>query len=180
MKAWRIFAALLVAAAAGYVLQGAIFRPGTEAGSASRADVVTTPPAASGRISAPYRVDIGSQIVGKVALVAASEGQTVKAGQVLIALEEGEARAGVKQAEAAVAQAEAARRALETADPFSSDIAAATAAVAQARIELQTARARLAHTTITSPWDGTIAACNVARGEMVRPGKVLMVLAPDG
>jgi len=179
MKAWRILAALLAAAAAGYVLQAAFFRPGTEAGSAARTDVAT-PPAASGRITAPYRVDIGSQIIGKVALVAASEGQTVKAGQVLIALEEGEARAGVKQAEAAVAQAEAARRAIETADPFSSDIAAATAAVAQARTELQTARARLAHTTITSPWDGTIAACNVARGEMVRPGKVLMVLAPDG
>jgi len=179
MKAWRIFATLLAAGAAGYVLHGAIFRPGSEAGTASRADDAS-PPAASGRIAAPYRVDIGSQIVGKVAAVAAAEGQVVKAGQVLISLEAGEARAGVKEAEAAVAQAEAARKELEAADPFSSDIAAATAAVAKARTELQTARARLAHTTITSPWDGTLISCNVARGEMVRPGKVLMVLAPDG
>ena len=179
MKRWQIFAALLAGAAIAYLSYGVLFRPAAELPAASRGGQVA-PAVASGRIAAPYRVDIGSQIVGKVALVAVAEGQAVKAGQVLIALEEGEARAGVKQAEAAVAQADAARRALESAEPFSSDIAAATAAVAQARASLQAARAKLAHTTITSPWDGTLVACNVARGEVVRPGRVLMVLAPDG
>ena len=178
MKRWRIFAALFVAAAAAYLSYGVVFRPGAEVATASRGNDVA-PAVASGRIAAPYRVDIGSQVAGKVALVAAAEGQAVKAGQVLIALEAGEARAGVKQAEVAVAQAEVARKELESAQPFSSDIAAATAAVVQARANLQAARAKLSHTTITSPWGGTLVACNVARGEVVRPGKVLMVLAPD-
>lgn len=62
---------------------------------------------ASGHVEAPYRVNIGSQIIGVVADVPVSEGQTVRAGQELIRLDDREARAAVIQAEGAVAQAEA-------------------------------------------------------------------------
>jgi HlyD family secretion protein len=199
---------------------------------------------ASGRVATPYRVNIGSQIVGIVADVPVAEGQAVKRGQTLISLQASEARAGVKQAEVAVAQAEArlrqlrelqlpvadqalrqaeanlanarvqfernkrlyesgfvgrsalddsqrnldvaqtqvdsARKQVETAQPAGSDYAMALAAFEQARASLQAARARLAYTVIQAPADGTLIARDVERGDVVQPGKALMVLAPEG
>src|SRR5512132_3823488 len=104
MKLWQISILLPAAAAAAYFAFEALFGPAVEVATVPRRDAVQ-PVVASGRVSAPYRVDIGSQIVGTVAQVPVAEGQSVKAGQVLIALESTEAHAEVKQAEAAVAQA---------------------------------------------------------------------------
>ena len=208
-----------------------------------RRDLVQTV-VASGRVVTPYRADIGTQIVGTVEQVPVEQGQSVKAGQTLIALESGEARAAVKQAEVAVAQAEArlrqlrelqlpvadqalrqaqanldnakvqyernkklyeagfigkaalddsqrnldvtqtqvdsARKQVETARPSGSDHAMAVTALEQARATLQMAQAKLAYTTIRAPWDGVLIARDVERGDVVQPGKVLMVLSPAG
>lgn len=62
---------------------------------------------ASGHVEAPYRVNIGSQITGVVVNVPVAEGQSVRAGDILIVLDDHEARAAVVQAEGAVAQTEA-------------------------------------------------------------------------
>ena len=67
---------------------------------------------ASGHVEAPFRVNVASQITGVVAEVPVSEGQTVKAGDVLVILDDSEARALVIQAEGAVAQTEARMRQL--------------------------------------------------------------------
>jgi HlyD family secretion protein len=67
---------------------------------------------ASGHIEAPFRVHIGSQITGVVVDVPVEEGQSVKTDDVLILLDDREARAAVVQAEGAVAQAEARLRQL--------------------------------------------------------------------
>jgi HlyD family secretion protein len=242
MKRWWIFAVLLAAAAVYAAFRVAV-GPSVEVTTVLRRDVVQAV-VASGRVTAPYRVDVGSQIVGTVAGVPVAEGQAVKAGQVLIALEASEARAGVKQAEVAVAQAEArlrqlrelqlpvadqalrqaeanlsnaqaqydrnkrlyessfvgkaalddaqraldvahtqvdaARKQVETAQPSGSDSAIAVTALEQARANLQAARAKLAYTTIVAPWDGTLIARDVERGDVVQPGKILMVLSPAG
>jgi HlyD family secretion protein len=243
MKYWRIFAGLLAAAAAAYVAYDAVIGPRVEVATVLRRDVVQSV-VASGRVAAPYRVDIGSQIVGTVTQVPVAEGQNVKAGEVLIVLEASEARAGVKQSELAVVQAEArlrqlrelqlpvadqalrqaqailanaqaqydrnkrlfessfigkaalddaqraldvaqtqvdtARKQVETAQPAGSDTAIAVAALEQAKANLQAARAKLMYTTISAPWDGTLIARDVERGDVVQPGKVLMVLSPAG
>src|SRR3974390_3463798 len=71
-----------------------------------RADVVQTV-VASGRVESPRRVEIGSALVGTVAKVPVDEGQAVAAGQVLVALDDSEARAAVESARTAVSQAEA-------------------------------------------------------------------------
>ncbi len=68
---------------------------------------------ATGRILAPYRVDIGSQVTGVVAEIPVAEGQTVKRDEVLIRLEGREAEANVRLAEAALAQAKAKLRQIE-------------------------------------------------------------------
>ena len=64
---------------------------------------------ATGRVESPRRVEIGSPVTGTVARVLVDEGDSVRAGQLLIALDDAEARAAVAQARAAVSQAEAKR-----------------------------------------------------------------------
>jgi len=243
MKRWRTLAALVAAAAAAYGLFAFFAGPRVDAAKAVRRDVVQTV-VASGRVATPYRVDIGSQIVGTVAEVPVAEGQAVKAGEPLILLDATEARAGVRQAEVAVAQAEArmrqlrelqlpvadqalrqaeanfanaqaqyernqrlaesgfigkaalddlqrnldvartqvetARKQVETAKPSGSDYAMAAAALDQARANLMAARAKLSYTAVNATWDGVLIARDVERGDVVQPGKVLMVLSPAG
>jgi HlyD family secretion protein len=53
-------------------------------------------------------------------------------------------------------------------------------ALEQARASLVVARARLAYTTIAAPSDGVLIARDVERGDVVQPGKALMVLSPAG
>jgi HlyD family secretion protein len=199
---------------------------------------------ASGRVETPLRVDIGSQITAAVADIPVLEGQSVKAGQLLIALSDSEAQAALDQALAAVAQAQAhltqlqevalplaqqalrqadvnldtvrrqhartqqlqasgfvgqaqfddARRNLALADSAQqaarlqvaanlargSDRLAAQAALDQAQANWRIARARLGYALIRAPLDGTLIARNVERGDVVQPGKALMVLSPLG
>lgn len=199
---------------------------------------------ATGRVEAPHRVDLGAPIVGTVVAVPVAEGQTVRAGQTLIQLDDGELSAAVREADVAVAQAEArlrqlqevqrpvsgqaqrqaqatldnaraqlqrqedlfrrgyigqaaldeARKAVELADAQlgaarrqhdttlagGSDDAIARAALAQAKAGAEAARARLRHATVAAPVDGVLISRDVERGDVVQPGKVLMVLSPSG
>lgn len=210
---------------------------------AIRSDIVQTV-VASGRVETPLRTTIGSQITGTVAAIPVVEGQSVKAGQLLIALEDSEAKAAVTQARAAVAQAQTRVRQLQevglptaqqglrqaqinlqnvrrqyermselrskgfvgqsqlddaqhnldvaqsqlrtaqlqvtTNAPQGSDYQMAQTALEQAQASLRMALARLDYTTIVAPADGTLIARSVERGDVVQPGKALMVLSPTG
>jgi HlyD family secretion protein len=61
---------------------------------------------ASGRVETPHRVNIGAQITGTVARVPVTEGQTVKAGDVLVELVGTELQSAQRQAKQAVVQAQ--------------------------------------------------------------------------
>jgi HlyD family secretion protein len=199
---------------------------------------------ASGRVETPLRVDIGSQITGTVATIPVSEGQSVKARQLLIGLEDREAKASVAAARASVVQAQARlkqirevalpaaqqvlRRAqanllnsgkqyervkdlratgivsqsqfddaatslelaesevrtaqlqVQTNQPDGSDYLVATTTLQQAQASLGAALAKVSYTRIEAPVDGTLIARNVERGDVVQPGKALMVLSPAG
>ncbi len=199
---------------------------------------------ATGRIESPHRVELGVQITGTVKAVPVSEGQTVKATQALIELEDAELAASAKQADLAVAQAQAklrqlrevqaplaeqalrqaqvnqdtaarslqrtqelfnkgfigqaaldesvraeqvmhsqlkmAQQQLSSARAGGSDMAVAESALSQAQAGAELARAKLRYTQVLAPVDGTLIARNVERGDTVQPGKVLMVLSPDG
>jgi HlyD family secretion protein len=69
---------------------------------------------------------------------------------------------------------------LETARPAGSDVAVAEAGLAQARSGADAARARLGDATIVAPSDGTLISRDVEPGDVVQPGKALMVLSPAG
>jgi HlyD family secretion protein len=111
--AWRWRAPTIIAALAVISYFGApsLLGPVVSADPVVRADFVQTV-VASGHVEAPFRVNIGSQITGVVADIPVAEGQTVKAGDTLIVLDDREARAAVVQAEGMTAQAEARLRQL--------------------------------------------------------------------
>jgi HlyD family secretion protein len=179
----RWFAALaaaVIAAAAAYVY---LLDPQVDAVRIVRKDVVQTVVAA-GRIAAPYRVDVGSQLVGTVVDVPVAEGQTVRAGQVLIRLDSVEARANLLQAQATYATAQAQyernKRLFEAGFIGKSALDDLWQKLEVARTGVDAARAKLDYTTIAAPRDGVLIARDVERGDVVQPGKALMVLSPAG
>ncbi len=198
----------------------------------------------SGRVLAPAKSDIGAAITGRVQRVAADEGDHVKAGALLIELEQAELAAALAQARAAeaaaltriqqwsemaapnagqlLAQAEATHRVAER-DAARQEqlykqgfigearVDESRRALAIARSQLESARAtaggnsatgverrrlddqllqaravrdaaaaKLGQTRILAPGDGTILDRTVEPGDIVQPGKRLMIVAQDG
>lgn len=86
---------------------------------------------ASGHVEAPHRVDVGAQITGKVMRIPVAEGQSVKAGDVLVELEAAELSAAGRQADVAVLQAQARLRKLQE---VQAPVAAQTLRQAQATL----------------------------------------------
>ncbi len=80
----------------------------------------------------------------------------------------------------AESQWKSARLQQESAAPGGTDDRLAEAALAQAEATLRAARAKLAFTTVEAPVAGTLIARSVERGNVVQPGKTLMVLSPAG
>jgi HlyD family secretion protein len=108
-RAYGIWAALgaVAVVALGWFFGGTlIFGPVVKATPVIQADFVQTL-VASGHVETPFRVVISSQITGTVTRIPVSEGERVKAGDLLILLDDREARATAEQAEGQVAQAEA-------------------------------------------------------------------------
>jgi HlyD family secretion protein len=77
-------------------------------------------------------------------------------------------------------QVSAARLQVDTNRPAGSDLALASAAVAQAKASLHLAQVKLNEDAILAPADGTLISRSVESGDVVQPGKELMVLAADG
>jgi HlyD family secretion protein len=78
----------------------------------------------------------------------------------------------------AAAQLRSAEQQLAAAGPDGSDTALAEAALAQAQAGVEAALARLRYASIVAPVAGTLITRNVEPGDVVQPGKVLMVLSP--
>ena len=79
----------------------------------------------------------------------------------------------------AAAQLRSAEQQLAATRPDGSDTALAEAALAQAQAGVEAATARLRYAAIVAPVAGTLITRNVEPGDVVQPGKVLMVLSPS-
>ncbi len=240
---WLIVLAVLLLAVLGYGMRTKLLGPKVLMLTVTKSDLIQTV-VASGRVEAPLRIEIGSQVTGAVAAIPVSEGQAVKAGDTLIILENADQKAAADQARAAAEQAEArvrqikelnqpvaeqtlaqaqatlanarkqydrtkelvgkgfiskaqldeAQRSLQVAESQvsaaqlqvktnraeGSDVALAQTALQQARANVRAVQARLGHTVILAPSDGTLISRSVERGNVVQPGKALMVLSPSG
>ncbi|HKQ57206.1 MAG TPA: efflux RND transporter periplasmic adaptor subunit, partial [Candidatus Eisenbacteria bacterium] len=140
---------------------------------------------ATGTIRPVVQVEIGSQVSGTVDKLFADYNSKVKAGQVILQLEQSSFRARVVQAEAAMAKTEASvkdgERALARAQELfaknyisQADLDAAVvqselrkADLRQTRAALSAAQVDLNHATIRSPIDGVVVARSIDLGQTV-------------
>jgi HlyD family secretion protein len=102
--------------------------------------------AVTGRINAPARIDVASEVTATVTEVAAREGDRVRAGQLLIRLSDAEARSNLVQAQASLTEAQQRVREQDSVFRPVSDasLAQAQANLDNARAELERARALVA------------------------------------
>jgi len=181
---WRFRAPTIlgVLAAIWYFGAPVVLGPIVDADTVIRIDFVQSV-VASGHVEAPFRVNIGSQITGVVANVPVSEGQAVKAGDTLIALDDREARAAVVQTEGAVAQAEARLRQMRELT-----VPSAEEALRQARATLVNAQqtheraARLAHEGYgtKAALDEAVKSLDIARAQLRNAELQVFTSRPGG
>ncbi|MFA6904565.1 MAG: efflux RND transporter periplasmic adaptor subunit, partial [Gallionellaceae bacterium] len=103
---WFIYAAIPVLLLVVYWLTQIWLGPSVSGFPVVKAELVQTV-AASGKIQGPVRIEVISKINGKVASIPVSSGETVRAGQTLIVLENKAERANSEKARVALVQATA-------------------------------------------------------------------------
>jgi RND family efflux transporter MFP subunit len=179
--------AAAVAVAAGRPLDGRTTVP---------ARLVTLPAteAAVGSIRAVHESAVAAKLLAKVVEVNVQAGQAVRAGDVLVRLDDEDLQARLRQAEATFAAAQAARRQAEIEfqrldglykqehatklewERAQTELETAAAGVERAAQAAREADTILSYATIRSPLDGIIVDKRVEVGDTATPGQVLLTL----
>jgi membrane fusion protein, multidrug efflux system len=134
---------------------------------------------AVGTLTAFESVSVTARVSGKVAAVHFEDGATVEAGQLLVELEDAEAKARVREVEAAL---EEARLQLKRLGSLGADISTraaidiARAAVAAEEARLAQAQATLSDHQLRAPFAGTLGFRQVSKGALITPGTVVAEL----
>ncbi len=149
---------------------------------------------AVGTIRAVHETSIGSKLLARIVEVNLKAGQKVRAGDVLIRLDDTDLRAKLQQAKAAATASDALRvqtaadekraaqlveRNVVTQQEYDKLVAAARSAEAEYRRAQETVnelQVTLDWATIRSPIDATVIDKKVDVGDMVSPGQVLVTL----
>ena len=137
----------------------------------------------SGRVLASAELRLGAVIAGVAVTVTAREGERVAAGQVVVTLDDAEARAAVARAEAALAGANARRQGLEAklAPGAREALRQARATLAQAEREAARDRELIAQGARTrAEGERTETALAMARSELRQAQLDARATAPDG
>lgn len=148
----------------------------------ARATTVSFPVAieALGTARANEAVDIRPKISESIRAIRFEEGQRVEAGQVLVELDDAEARADVAAARATLVDLEnQERRNRDLFEKSSVSEAGLDQSVAQrdaARAVLEAAEARLAESSVRAPFAGRVGLRNVSLGSLVTPDTVITTL----
>lgn len=149
---------------------------------------------AVGTIRAVHETTIGSKLLARVVEVDLKAGQQVKAGDVLLRLDDADLKAKLQQAEAAAASAEAAYA--QTAkdekryasllksnavtpqeyEKMATALKSAEAELRRAREIVNEVQITLDWATIRAPMNGTVIDKKVDVGDMVTPGQMLVTL----
>lgn len=149
-------------------------------------------------LQAVRQATLGAQVGGNVMQLAVKVGDRVKAGQVLVRIDERDAQAGLSQRDAALAQAEAeqrnarvsAERARElrrqgffsqaALDTSETQLQAAEAGVRQAQAARAQAALARGFAAVTAPFDAVVQATLVEAGDLATPGRPLLTLYAPG
>ncbi|MGX5914635.1 efflux RND transporter periplasmic adaptor subunit [Aliidiomarina sp. Khilg15.8] len=133
-----------------------------------------------GTAQAKESVDIMARVTQTVNEIHFDDGEDVKEGQLLIALNDREQRARVQELEFRLAEN---TRQLERLRDLAAENAASRSMideqevrVEQTSAELEVARTRLEEMTIHAPFDGRVGTRQVSRGSLVRPGDIITTL----
>ena len=181
--------------------------PGNDQDSATAATVpisvlapaqTTVYEASPGNVVATDSARIASRLTGYVQALHADVGDTVKAGQLLLTLDNRDVEAQVAQARAALSQARASLAdAKFNYDRYSSlykqdavtrqqyesvkrNYAVAQAGVKAARAQLEQANAQRAYSEVRAPFAGVVTARYVQQGDLATPGKPLVEIQSPG
>jgi membrane fusion protein, multidrug efflux system len=135
---------------------------------------------ALGNARANESVDISSKTSNVVTEVMFRDGERVKRGQLLVQLDDAQARADVAAAEAAVAESERlfnrSRELLATEALSKAQFDQLEATLKANRAKLAAANARLADTVIRAPFSGRVGLRRVSVGTLISPGDVITTL----
>jgi RND family efflux transporter MFP subunit len=134
---------------------------------------------ASAEIRPIDSVNLSFPLIGKVESVEAAVGDTVNAGQTLVTLDTTILEARIAEAEAGVVTAETQVQYLKRVGVGNAyeQIDAAQADVDRAQAVVDQLKAQLEQATLTTPVSGTVITVDVAPGETVNPGQVIIVIA---
>ena len=179
----------------GYLRDAAqtLGRVGRSAGRAGRSNApasVTLAPVRAQRVSqklealgnarANESVDISTKTSNIVTAVTFRDGERVKRGQVLVQLDNAQARADVAAAQAAVTESESlynrSRELLNTQALSKSSFDQLEATLKANRARLAAASARLEDTVIRAPFSGRVGLRRVSVGTLISPGDVITTL----
>ena len=156
----------------------------------------TWPPAAAyaGTVESRQAVQVSTRTMARIIRIAVTEGQGVKPGDLLVELDDTDARSALSQAEAALASAAVARdnaaldlgrytrlvaekaatpRQLET---VQAALAAATARVHEVEANVAQARNQLGYSRLTAPVAGVVARKWLDAGNLAAPGAPILTL----
>jgi RND family efflux transporter MFP subunit len=134
---------------------------------------------ASAEIRPVDSVNLSFPLLGRVETVEIAVGDTVTAGQTLVTLDTTILEARIAEAEAGVVTAETQVRYLQRVGVGNAyeQIDAAQADVDRAQAVVDQLKAQLDQATLTTPISGTVITVDVAPGETVNPGQVIIVIA---
>jgi len=145
-----------------------------------RSEVVAQNLEALGNARANESVDISSKTSNVVTAVRFGDGQRVNRGQVLVQLDDAQARADVAAAEAAVAESERlfnrSRELMATEALSKAQFDQLEATLKANRARLEAARARFEDTVIRAPFSGRVGLRRVSVGTLISPGDVITTL----
>jgi RND family efflux transporter MFP subunit len=134
---------------------------------------------ASAEVRPVDSVNLSLPLLGKVVTVEVAVGDTVAAGRTLVTLDTTIIEARIAEAEAGVVTAETQVRYLKRVGVGNAyeRIDAAQAEVDRAQAVVDQLKAQLEQATLTTPISGTVITVDVAPGETVNPGQVIIVVA---
>jgi RND family efflux transporter MFP subunit len=140
--------------------------------------------AVPGTVQARERAALSARMPASVTELPYQEGQWVKAGAVVVRLDDGAVRAAVAAAEAGVKAAEAdldrTKALLEKEAATPRELEQMTAAASGARAQLTAARDNLSYTALRAPFAGRVASRRVNLGDVVNPGMPLIEIEGEG
>ena len=135
-------------------------------------------------VQARERAALSARMPASVTELPYQEGQWVKAGAVVVRLDDGALRASVAAAEAGVKAAESdlarTKALLEKGAATPRELEQMTAAASGAQAQLTAAKDNLSYTALRAPFAGRVASRRVNLGDVVNPGMPLIEIEGEG